>query len=181
MTQYDAQPGHGPASAARDVAFRRVLPAECGAAREALASCGRDDWSADPEGYPGCMLAQDTAAGRAWGLFDGQGLAAYGVLAFEPDEEYPGVAGFETAGCSVIHRLYTAGRAQRRGLGARLVDELAALARANGARHVYVDMVAGIPGLEEFYVRCGFARLGEFEREIGQGVMARFLLLSRGL
>ena len=34
---------------------------------------------------------------------------------------------------------------------------------------------------DRFYVRCGFERLGAFEREIGHGDMAKFLLLSRGL
>ena len=87
MAQYDARPGQGLASAVTDMAFRRVRPAECDDARAALASCGRDDWCAGPEGYPGCMLAEDIAAGRAWGLFDGQGLAAYGVLALEPQGE----------------------------------------------------------------------------------------------
>ncbi len=181
MTSCEARPGQGRTDGAPDAAFRRVEPAECGEARAALASCGRADWSAEPEGYPGCMLAEDLAVGRAWGLFDAQGLAAYGVLVFEPDAEYPEVAGFEAAGCAVIHRLYTAGRAQRRGLGARMIEELAARARVQGARNVYVDMVAGIPGLEEFYARCGFARLGTFEREIGRGEMAGFLLLRRGL
>jgi GNAT superfamily N-acetyltransferase len=58
-----------------------------------------------------------------------------------------------------------------RGVGAALLDDAAAEARAAGARRLRVDCWAGVPELPAAYERLGFVRTGAFEADGWPGVI----------
>ncbi|MBY0421876.1 MAG: GNAT family N-acetyltransferase, partial [Parvularculaceae bacterium] len=60
--------------------------------------------------------------------------------------------------------------AQRRGVGRALVARSVEIARAAGARALYV---VGNPHAEVFYRACGFAVIGRAETEFGPGLSMR--------
>ena len=61
-----------------------------------------------------------------------------------------------------VQVLLTATAHRNRGVGARLCDHAADLARAEGAQQLRVDCWAGVDALPAAYERLGFARAGSF-------------------
>jgi GNAT superfamily N-acetyltransferase len=59
--------------------------------------------------------------------------------------------------------LLTAASHRNRGVGERLIDHAADLARARGAQQLRVDCWAGVDALPAAYERLGFTRAGTFE------------------
>lgn len=148
----------------------------------ALATCSSDraqPWTDDEDEYPGCMIAGDLASGRAMGLFKDGELMSYAVLELDADEEYSRVPGFDASvPAATIHRLFTAGRAQGRGMGARMVELMAERARREGAGQLCVDVYDRVAGLMSFYGKLGFEIAGDFVRDDVDGM---FTLMTRRL
>ena len=59
--------------------------------------------------------------------------------------------------------LLTAPAWRGRGVGMRLIEHAAKLARERGAGRLRVDCWAGVPELQAAYERLGFTRVGDFE------------------
>lgn len=111
------------------------------------------------------------------GLFDDVGLVAYAVLDMNVDDEYGQVCGFDmSVSSATIHRLFTAGQAQGRGIGSRIVREMMHLAKERGAERMCIDIYGAAPVLVGFYTALGFEEIGSFRRD---EVDCEFTLYSR--
>jgi GNAT superfamily N-acetyltransferase len=93
-------------------------------------------------------------------------------------EENGAVAGF----CAIVPRedgdteleaLFVEPASQRRGIGKRLVEYSAGIARSKGSTTLHV---VGNPHAEQFYLACGFAIIGRFETRFGPGLLMRLPL-----
>lgn len=153
--------------------LRKLKPEHADQVRAMLDTCackGTQMWNADTNAYPGCMIEYDLHDEAAWGLFDREGLAAYAVLSMDVDDEYSRVSDFDTSVPSAtIHRLFTAGRIQRRGVGSRMVRALMDIAREQGAKRMCIDIYGTMPALVRFYTGLGFEKIGVFQRDIPDG------------
>jgi GNAT superfamily N-acetyltransferase len=102
-------------------------------------------------------------------------IQAGGVFVLEEDGA---VAGF----CAILPRedgdteleaLFVEPASQRRGIGKRLVEHSAGIARSKGSTTLHV---VGNPHAEQFYLACGFAVIGRFETRFGPGLLMRLPL-----
>lgn len=62
---------------------------------------------------------------------------------------------------------------QRRGIGRRLVEHCAKVARVGGSSALHV---VGNPHAEQFYLACGFEIEGTFQTRFGPGLLMRLAL-----
>lgn len=95
-------------------------------------------------------------AGRL--LLAGEPGAAAGCIALRPlalADAVPGTAG-------EVKRLYVRPRARSEGLGARLVEQLLAEARAVGYRTLMLDTLASMQAAQALYRRFGFAECSPY-------------------
>ena len=113
--------------------------------------------------YPGCVLdlddldadlrAPDTAISRAggrWWVIEDQGLVIGSIAAGARDD----------AGAVELKRLYVAATHRRRGLAARLVDEVERHARQVGARRVVLWSDSRFVPAHHFYAGRGYVETG---------------------
>jgi GNAT superfamily N-acetyltransferase len=85
------------------------------------------------------------------------------------------VAGFAAVvprpdGGAELDALFVEPHLWKHGIGRRLVDHIAALARARAASFLHV---IGNPHAEGFYVSCGFRALGTVDTQFGVGIDMR--------
>jgi len=110
-----------------------------------------------PSGDHEHTVASRVAAWTPWldhggtllGAFDGDALV--GIAIYRP-RIAPATANLALLHVSRSHR--------RRGVGARLAEEVARLAHEGGARRLYVSATPSVSTVE-FYRRCGFEPTGE--------------------
>ncbi|HUY69095.1 MAG TPA: GNAT family N-acetyltransferase [Alphaproteobacteria bacterium] len=93
---------------------------------------------------------------RLYGLFAGDGLAAFAALSPEMPPHWAGET--DIAGGAWVHRLTLNPRLRGQGIGALLVRHLIALARENGASHICLDAVDNEGVMPAYYENCGFQR-----------------------
>jgi GNAT superfamily N-acetyltransferase len=93
-------------------------------------------------------------------------------------EQASAVAGF----CAILPRedgdteleaLFVEPSVQRRGVGKKLVEHCARIARSKGSTTLHV---IGNLHAEQFYLDCGFSTIGSFETRFGRGLLMRMPL-----
>jgi GNAT superfamily N-acetyltransferase len=125
-------------------------------ARGQSAQWGSEPFSARPSS---AERAQGWAAGGGlWFVVDGTADAGAIVLGAAHDYVPP-----PSRAELYVQVLLTAAAWRGRGVGARLIEHAAELARAAGAEQLRVDCWDGVPELPRSYERLGFARSGSFD------------------
>ncbi|HXD68949.1 MAG TPA: GNAT family N-acetyltransferase [Gaiellales bacterium] len=126
----------------------RLVEIEAAAGR-AFAEHGMPEIAADDPGSP-AELEPYREADRAWVAADGAGPVAY-LLAAEVD------------GCLHVEQVSVDPAHAGRGIGAALIDHLAAAARADGRPALTLTTFRDIPWNAPYYARLGFAELPDGE------------------
>ena len=72
-----------------------------------------------------------------------------------------------TPGSIELRRLYTAPAATGRGIGSRLMDQVAIPAFAAARGDAWVGVYSGNDGAQRFYARYGFEKVGTYEFPVG--------------
>jgi GNAT superfamily N-acetyltransferase len=126
----------------------RLVEIEAAAGR-AFADHGMPEIAADDPGSP-TELELYRAAGRAWVAADAGGPVAY-LLAAEID------------GCLHVEQVSVDPAHAGHGIGAALIDHLAAAARADGRPALTLTTFRDIPWNAPYYARLGFRELPEGE------------------
>jgi GNAT superfamily N-acetyltransferase len=126
----------------------RLVEIEAAAGR-AFADHGMPEIAADDPGSP-TELEPYRAAGRAWVAADPGGPVAY-LLAAEID------------GCLHVEQVSVDPAHAGHGIGAALIDHLAAAARADGRPALTLTTFRDIPWNAPYYARLGFRELPEGE------------------
>jgi len=85
---------------------------------------------------------------------------------------YPGFASYEI-NCknlltTKIHKLYVLPTAQGRGVGKKLIDSIAEIARKNKNKILSLNVYRQNPALD-FYEKIGFRKSGEIDIDVGHG------------
>jgi GNAT superfamily N-acetyltransferase len=106
---------------------------------------------------------------RSPGVFVGYGLAGPCKLP---------VPGLEPA-AGEIRQLYFLARAQREGLGSRLLVTMLDWLAAQGHSPLYVGVWSGNLGAQRLYGRFGFAKIGEYDFPVGKHLDREFILRQR--
>jgi GNAT superfamily N-acetyltransferase len=93
-------------------------------------------------------------------------------------EQNGAVAGFSAImaredGDTELDALFVEPGIQRQGVGRRLVEHCAEIARSKGSTTLHV---VGNPHAEHFYLACGFCTIGSFETRFGPGLLMRLPL-----
>jgi GNAT superfamily N-acetyltransferase len=93
-------------------------------------------------------------------------------------EQNGAVAGFSAImaredGDTELDALFVEPGIQRQGVGRRLVEHCAEIARSKGSTTLHV---IGNPHAEQFYLACGFCIIGSFETRFGPGLLMRLPL-----
>jgi GNAT superfamily N-acetyltransferase len=93
-------------------------------------------------------------------------------------EQNGAVAGFSAImaredGDTELDALFVEPGIQRQGVGRRLVEHCAEIARSKGSTTLHV---VGNPHAEQFYLSCGFCTIGSFETRFGPGLLMRLPL-----
>lgn len=136
---------------------------------DVLASYLRDTYSTQATA---ALLAE---AGRETWLAVGEnGLQGFIMLA-PAKLPHPNV----TPGCVELRRLYTAPDATGRGIGARLMDQVALPFFARAGGNAWVGVYSGNAGAQRFYARYGFVKAGEYEFPVGPVRDREFILVRR--
>lgn len=99
-------------------------------------------------------------------------IAAGGVFVLEQDGA---IAGFSAIlprddGDIELDALFVEPRIQRQGVGRRLIEHSAELARSMGSNALHV---VGNLHAKQFYLACGFTIVGSFETRFGPGLLMR--------
>ena len=99
-------------------------------------------------------------------------IAAGGVFVLEQNGA---IAGFSAIlpredGDTELDALFVDPEIQRRGIGRKLIEHCAAVARSAGSSALHV---IGNAHAKEFYLSCGFEILGPFETRFGSGLLMR--------
>jgi GNAT superfamily N-acetyltransferase len=99
-------------------------------------------------------------------------IAAGGVFVLEQDGT---IAGFSAIlprqdGDTDLDALFVEPDIQRRGIGRRLMEHCAQVARSSGSKALHV---IGNTHAKQFYLSCGFEILGPFETRFGSGLLMR--------
>jgi GNAT superfamily N-acetyltransferase len=99
-------------------------------------------------------------------------IAAGGVFVFERDGELLGFSAIlpRTDGDTELDGLFVEPDIQRQGVGRKLVEHSAAVARAAGSSALHV---VGNFHAKEFYLSCGFEILAPFETRFGRALLMR--------
>jgi GNAT superfamily N-acetyltransferase len=118
-------------------------------AGQAFAGHGMPEIAADDPGSPE-ELERYRSAGRAWVAAEGREPIAYLVAA-------------EVDGCLHIEQVSVDPDRAGRGIGAALIDHVAALARELGRPALTLTTFRDIPWNAPYYARLGFAELPEAE------------------
>ena len=93
-------------------------------------------------------------------------------------EQHGAVVGFSAIlaredGDTELDALFVEPSIQRQGVGKRLVEHCAKMARSKGSTSLHV---VGNPHAEQFYLACGFSIIGRFETRFGPGLLMRLPL-----
>jgi GNAT superfamily N-acetyltransferase len=104
-------------------------------------------------------------------------IAAGGVFVLEQDGA---IVGFSTIvprddGDTELDALFVEPSIQRRGIGRKLIEHCAEMARSTGSRALHV---VGNTHAKEFYLSCGFSIVGSFETRFGLGLLMRKILTN---
>jgi GNAT superfamily N-acetyltransferase len=99
-------------------------------------------------------------------------IAAGAVFVLEQDGAIVGFSAIlaRADGDTELDALFVDPDIQRRGIGRRLIEHAAELARAGGSKALHV---IGNTHAKEFYISCGFEILGPFETRFGSGLLMR--------
>ena len=99
-------------------------------------------------------------------------IAAGGVFVLEEDGAIVGFSAIlrREDGDTELDALFVEPEIQRRGIGRRLIEHCAEVARSTGSRALHV---IGNAHAKEFYLSCGFEILGPFETRFGSGLLMR--------
>ncbi len=99
-------------------------------------------------------------------------IAAGGVFVLEQDGAIVGFSAIlsRADGDTELDALFVEPQIQRQGIGRKLLEHCAAVARSAGSRALHV---IGNAHAKEFYLSCGFEILGPFETRFGSGLLMR--------
>jgi GNAT superfamily N-acetyltransferase len=99
-------------------------------------------------------------------------IAAGGVFVLEQEGTIVGFSAIlpREDGDTELDALFVEPDIQRRGIGRRLIEHCASVARSSGSRSLHV---IGNAHAKEFYLSCGFEILGPFETRFGSGLLMR--------
>jgi GNAT superfamily N-acetyltransferase len=102
-------------------------------------------------------------------------IVAGGVFVLE---QHGAVVGFSAIlaredGDTELDALFVEPSIQRQGIGKRLVEHCAKVARSKGSTSLHV---VGNPHAEQFYLACGFSIIGSFATRFGPGLLMRLPL-----
>jgi ribosomal protein S18 acetylase RimI-like enzyme len=81
-----------------------------------------------------------------------------------------------TPGCGELKRIYVTKAWQGSGLAARLIDEVMAWLERDGPRAVWLGVWSENERAQRFYVRRGFAQVGEYGFRVGGTVDHEYIL-----
>lgn len=109
-------------------------------------------------------LERHRVAGWAWVVTVGEAIAGY-VIVDVVDDPGAGAAGERAAH---VEQVSVDPAYARRGLGRRLLDHVAEVARRTGFDAITLTTFRDVPWNAPYYVRCGFRALGD--DEIGPGL-----------
>jgi GNAT superfamily N-acetyltransferase len=149
------------------VTIRRAIPAERGAL-EAL------QWRASlgNEGDRDALLRHPDAIDLPQ-----EQIAAGGVFVLEQDGAIVGFSAImpRDDGDTELDALFVEPSIQRRGIGRKLIEHCAEMARSTGSSALHV---VGNSHAKQFYLACGFSIVGTFETRFGLGLLMRRTLTS---
>jgi GNAT superfamily N-acetyltransferase len=102
-------------------------------------------------------------------------IIAGGVFVLEQEGAVVGFSAIlpREDGDTELDALFVEPRIQRRGVGKRLVEHCAEIARSKGSTTLHV---IGNPHAEQFYLACGFSIIGSFDTRFGPGLLMRLPL-----
>jgi GNAT superfamily N-acetyltransferase len=102
-------------------------------------------------------------------------IAAGGVFVLEQDGAIVGFSAIlpREDGDTELDALFVEPGIQRRGIGRRLIEHSAGVARAHGSKALHV---VGNSHAKPFYLACGFDVVGTFETRFGPGLLLRMAL-----
>jgi N-acetylglutamate synthase-like GNAT family acetyltransferase len=102
-------------------------------------------------------------------------IMAGAVFVLEQDGAVVGFSAIATRadGDTELDALFVEPATQRRGVGKRLVEHCAKVARSKGSTCLHV---VGNPHAEQFYLACGFSIIGKFDTRFGPGLLMRLPL-----
>jgi len=98
-----------------------------------------------------------------------------GVFVLEQDGAVVGFSAIlpREDGDTELDALFVEPGIQRRGIGKRLVEHCAEIARSRGSTTLHV---IGNPHAQQFYLACGFSIIGGFDTRFGPGLLMRLPL-----
>ena len=104
-------------------------------------------------------------------------IAAGGVFVLEQDGTIVGFSAIlpRDDGDTDVDALFVEPGTQRRGIGRKLIDHCAEMARSMGSSALHV---VGNIHAKQFYLSCGFTIVGTFETRFGPGLLMRKTLTS---
>jgi GNAT superfamily N-acetyltransferase len=104
-------------------------------------------------------------------------IAAGGVFVLEQDGAIVGFSAIlpRDDGDTDVDALFVEPGTQRRGVGRKLIDHCAEMARSMGSNALHV---VGNIHAKQFYLSCGFTIVGTFETRFGPGLLMRKTLTS---
>jgi GNAT superfamily N-acetyltransferase len=99
-------------------------------------------------------------------------IAAGGVFVLEQDGAIVGFSAIlpREDGDTELDALFVEPQIQRQGIGRKLIEHCAAVARSAGSRALHV---IGNEHARAFYLSCGFEILGPFETRFGSALLMR--------
>jgi GNAT superfamily N-acetyltransferase len=104
-------------------------------------------------------------------------IAAGGVFVLEQDGAIVGFSAIvpRDDGDTELDALFVEPSIQRRGIGRKLIEHCAEMARSSGSGALHV---VGNTHAKQFYLSCGFSIVGSFETRFGLGLLMRKTLTS---
>jgi GNAT superfamily N-acetyltransferase len=104
-------------------------------------------------------------------------ITAGGVFVLEQDGAIVGFSAIlaRDDGDTEVDALFVEPGIQRRGIGRKLIDHCAEMARSTGSSALHV---VGNIHAKKFYLSCGFTIVGTFETRFGPGLLMRKMLTS---
>jgi ribosomal protein S18 acetylase RimI-like enzyme len=104
-------------------------------------------------------------------------ITAGGVFVLEQDGAIVGFSAIlpRDDGDTELDALFVDPSTQRRGIGRKLIDHCADIARSMGSRALHV---VGNIHAKQFYLSCGFTIVGSFETRFGPGLLMRKILTN---
>jgi GNAT superfamily N-acetyltransferase len=99
-------------------------------------------------------------------------ITAGGVFVLEQDGAVVGFSAIlpRDDGDTELDALFVEPSTQRQGIGRRLIDHCAEVARSAGSNALHV---VGNAHAKQFYLACGFSIVGVFETRFGPGLLMR--------